>query len=398
MIKNLLVKIVRGKASLTIYKFIFKLFSTLPKKKKLVIFESFHGKQFSDSPRAIYEYMKKHNFQYELIWSVDRRSIELFKNLNVTFVKRFTPKWFWLMPRAKYWVNNVRLPNWLPKPKDTIYIQTWHGTPLKRLGIDIDEVRMPGTDTEKYKKNFISEAKKWDYLISPNRYSTEIFTRAFDYNGKMLETGYPRNDFLYNFQKEDVEKIKKGLNLPLDKKIILYAPTWRDNQYYSVGKYRFDIQLDLEQMRRELGQDYIILLRMHYLIAENLDLSQYEDFAYDVSNYLDIRDLYIISDMLITDYSSVFFDYANLRRPIIFYVYDLDEYRDELRGFYFNLEDEAPGPLTKTTNEVIEQINKFMENENQFSERFDEFYNRFCHLEDGKASERVVKLIFNDKD
>ena len=255
-----------------------------------------------------------------------------------------------------------------------------------------------GTDTEKYKKNFISEAKKWDYLISPNRYSTEIFTRAFDYNGKMLETGYPRNDFLYNFQKEDVEKIKKGLNLPLDKKIILYAPTWRDNQYYSVGKYRFDIQLDLEQMRRELGQDYIILLRMHYLIAENLDLSQYEDFAYDVSNYLDIRDLYIISDMLITDYSSVFFDYANLRRPIIFYVYDLDEYRDELRGFYFNLEDEAPGPLTKTTNEVIEQINKFMENENQFSERFDEFYNRFCHLEDGKASERVVKLIFNDKD
>lgn len=398
MIKNLLVKIVRGKASLTIYKFIFKLFSTLPKKKKLVIFESFHGKQFSDSPRAIYEYMKKHNFQYELIWSVDRRSIELFKNLNVTFVKRFTPKWFWLMPRAKYWVNNVRLPNWLPKPKDTIYIQTWHGTPLKRLGIDIDEVRMPGTDTEKYKKNFISEAKNWDYLISPNRYSTEIFTRAFDYNGKMLETGYPRNDFLYNFQKEDVEKIKKGLNLPLDKKIILYAPTWRDNQYYSVGKYRFDIQLDLEQMRRELGQDYIILLRMHYLIAENLDLSQYEDFAYDVSNYLDIRDLYIISDMLITDYSSVFFDYANLRRPIIFYVYDLDEYRDELRGFYFNLEDEAPGPLTKTTNEVIEQINKFMENENQFSERFDEFYNRFCHLEDGKASERVVKLIFNDKD
>lgn len=398
MIKNLLVKIVRGKASLTIYKFIFKLFSTLPKKKKLVIFESFHGKQFSDSPRAIYEYMKKHNFQYELIWSVDRRSIELFKNLNVTFVKRFTPKWFWLMPRAKYWVNNVRLPNWLPKPKDTIYIQTWHGTPLKRLGIDIDEVRMPGTDTEKYKKNFISEAKKWDYLISPNRYSTEIFTRAFDYNGKMLETGYPRNDFLYNFQKEDVEKIKKGLNLPLDKKIILYAPTWRDNQYYSVGKYRFDIQLDLEQMRRELGQDYIILLRMHYLIAENLELSQYEGFAYDVSNYLDIRDLYIISDMLITDYSSVFFDYANLRRPIIFYVYDLDEYRDELRGFYFNLEDEAPGPLTKTTNEVIEQINKFMENENQFSERFDEFYNRFCHLEDGKASERVVKLIFNDKD
>src|SRR5699024_3374408 len=118
-------------------------------------------------------------------------------------------------------------------PRKTIYVQTWHGTPLKRLAADMDEVHMPRTTTEQYKRNFINEAKRWDYLISPNAYSTEIFQRAFQFNKKTIESGYPRNDVLTNLNNsEAIDSLKQKMNLPLDKRIILYAPTWRDNEYY----------------------------------------------------------------------------------------------------------------------------------------------------------------------
>ena len=319
---------------LKIYKQVFKILSVItPKNKKLIVFESFLGKSFSDNPRAIYEQLLKSNANYKLVWSTERKNANFYKQNHIKYAIRFSLKWMLLMVRAKYWVTNSRLPLWLPKSKNTIYVQTWHGTPLKRLGIDIDEVHMPGTNTEKYKKNFSFEASKWDYLISPNAYSTKIFKRAFNFNKKIIETGYPRNDFIINnCNKETINKLKLELKLPKNKKIILYAPTWRDNQFYTKGKYKFELQLDLKKLKLKLGNDYIILLRLHYLVAENLDLTGYEDFIYDFSNHDDIRELYLLADMLITDYSSVFFDYANLKRPILFYVYDLEEYRDKLSG------------------------------------------------------------------
>ncbi len=123
-----------------------------------------------------------------------QRQSEGFKEMEIPYVTRFTPSWIIYMNKATLWITNSRLPLWIPKPKDTTYLQTWHGTPLKRLGTDIDTVHMPGTETEKYKRNFTKESSKWDYLISPNRYSTEIFRRAFAYDRPVLETGYPRND------------------------------------------------------------------------------------------------------------------------------------------------------------------------------------------------------------
>ncbi len=367
----------------------------MPKKKNLVIFESFFGKSYSDNPRAIYEYLRQHYPELKLYWSADRRHVDTFKKHNVKFAARFSLKWLFIMTRAKYWVVNTRMPLWLPKPKKTIYVQTWHGTPLKKLGVDIEQVLMPGTTTEKYKKNFLYEASKWDYLISPNRYSTEIFTRAFGFNKTIIESGYPRNDFLINHNNlETIKKIKQKLRLPLNKKIILYAPTWRDNQYYSTGKYKFNLQLDLDKLQSVIGDSYIFILRLHYLVAENLDLSDYENFAFDLSEYEDIRELYLISDLLITDYSSVFFDYANLKRPMLFYVYDIDNYREHLRGFYFDLEHNAPGPLVKTTDELIAEIQKLEQSEYSLSETFSTFYAKFCSLEDGKASQRAADAIF----
>lgn len=378
---------------LNIYKFIFFTAGLiLPNNKKRIMFESFLGKQFSDNPRALYEYMKMHYSEYELIWSADKRHVKTFEEHGVPYFKRFSLKWLIAMNTSHIWVSNSRLPLWIPKPRSTKYLQTWHGTPLKRLALDMDEVLMADTDTERYKKNFTKESSKWDYLISPNPYSTEIFKRAFNFNKDMLETGYPRNDYLVNFNNPDyIHKLKVELGIKRGKKVILYAPTWRDNEYHERGRYKFDIQLDLEHMQKELGNDYIILLRMHYLIAENIDVEKYNGFVLDFSSYEDIRDLYLVSDMLITDYSSVFFDYAILNRPMMFFTYDIDSYRDVVRGFYFDFEQKAPGPLLYNTDEVINAIQNIESQD--YSVVRKEFREKFCALEDGKASERVINSI-----
>ncbi|MFB9974873.1 CDP-glycerol glycerophosphotransferase family protein [Allobacillus sp. SKP2-8] len=387
-----LIKLRRGKIGKTLLYFLFKCISLLPRKEKSIVFESFHGKQFSDNPKAIYNYMKENHPEYKLYWSVDRRSLSAFNESDVNILSKFSLKWIYIMGRAKVWVINARLPLWIPKNDKTIYIQTWHGTPLKKLGIDIEDVKMPGTSTEKYRENFSKESSKWDYLISPNRYSTEIFKRAFNFQNTILEVGYPRNDVLTNLNyKEYINKIKSKLNIPLDKKVLLYAPTWRDNNFFEKGKYRFDMTMDLDRMKKKLGQDYVILFRFHYLIADKLDLSSYHEFAYNVSRNVDISDLYLISDILITDYSSVFFDFANLRKPMIFYTYDLEEYRDELRGFYIDFEKQAPGPLVKNTEQLIDAIINIDEPQSN-----EDFYNYFCYLDDGKASKRVAELIVRE--
>lgn len=395
MIKEKLIKLRRSNFVHNVLILLFKFTSKFPTKKNVIIFESFLGKQYSDSPKAIYLYLKENYPKYKMYWSVDRGMKHHFRGKGITAVPRFGFKWIMLMSRAEYWVSNSRLPLWIPKPKGTTYIQTWHGTPLKRLAVDMDEVHMPGTDTEKYKKNFVSESAKWDYLISPNRYSTEIFKRAFQFNKTVIESGYPRNDILVNANNEtSIQLIKEQASIPLDKKVILYAPTWRDNDYHAIGKYKFSLKMDLAQMKEELGDEYVILLRLHYLVAENLQLNGYESFVYNMSNYEDINKLYLISDILITDYSSVFFDYGILNRPMIFFTYDIEEYRDQLRGFYFDFENEAPGPLVYSTEEIIKELKNISANPNETHKNMQKFHEKFCYLEDGNATKRVIEKIF----
>ena len=381
-----------------IFRAVFKVMGKLPKKRKLVMFESFHAKQYSDNPRAIYEYMRDNAEGYQLIWSIDRSAAKLFDSFQVPYIVRFTWRWFLYYPRAHYWVNNVRLPAWMPKPEGTIYIQTWHGTPLKRLGLDIMAVQMPGTKTDTYQRSIVNESRKWDYLVSPNPYSTEIFKRAFHFKGKVIESGYPRNDVLSNYSKETIHGIKEKLNLPAGKKVMLYAPTWRDNEFYQKGKYRFEFQFNLEKWKKEFGPEWVLLTRMHYLIAENFDFSAHEGYVFDLSAYADIRDLYLISDVLITDYSSVFFDYAILYRPIIFFMYDLEKYRDQLRGFYINIEEEAPGPIVQTEDELFQAIRDMEIRDVHMDPIFEVFRAKYSSLEDGHAAERVVQAFLQESD
>lgn len=365
-----------------------KFYNKRPVEKNKFIFESFLGKYYSDSPKYIYEYLyENYKDDFEFVWIINTNA-----DIpgNPKRVKRFSLGYYKEIATSKYWVINGRQPKRLHKKPEQVIISTWHGTTLKKLGLDIGNVY--GRDPN-IKKSYINVAKQWDYLISPNPYTTEVLRSSFAYEGQIIESGYPRNDILYNATSDKIDQIKNDLKLPEGKKIILYAPTWRDDEFFDIGKVKFNLKLDLHALKEKFQDEYIVLLRMHYFIADNLDLNGLDDFAYDVSKYDDIAELYLISDMLITDYSSVFFDYANLKRPILFYTYDLEKYEDMLRGFYINMHEEVPGPLLKTNEEIIEAIENIEEVALKYHDRYDEFYDRFCGIEDGNASKRIFDEI-----
>ncbi|MGL4670381.1 MAG: CDP-glycerol glycerophosphotransferase family protein [Methanobacteriaceae archaeon] len=370
----------------------------IPVQDNVIIFESSVGRNYSGNPRYIYEEIVKQGFdkKFKCVWFLEDISIEI--PGNVLKVQRPSFKFFYYFAVAKIWIIDSRHPKWVRKRDNVTYIQTWHGTPLKKLALDMDYLNMGGnTDIKTYHSDFKNNSALWDYLIAQNQFSADIFKRAFAFNKEILTVGYPRNDILINKNNEkDINEIKERFNIPKDKKIILYAPTWRDNSYHQEGYYKFSTKMDYDLMKNELEKEgYILILKYHYLVKENIDWSSYNGFIYDCNEKWDIQELYLIADVLITDYSSVMFDYSVLKKPMIFFTYDLEEYKDELRGFYFDLIEEAPGDIVKTNKQLIESIKKasLFEYENKYKDKYNKFYEKFSSLEDGKAGAKVVDLI-----
>lgn len=375
----------------------FRLFSFLPVLPNSYVFESQYGGRFDDNPKAIYDYLKKENKpENRLFWSIRYRDRKIVENEDVKILYRFSIRWLYYMARANFWIVNARMPQWLKKREGTKYVQTWHGTPLKKLALDMDTFSMPGSDLKTYKANFLAETKKWDYLIAPNKYSKDIFKSCFAFEKTFIESGYPRNDVLYQKNnKKDINEIKKRLGLPLDKKVILYAPTWRDDYYISQGKYKFHIPFNIEKLIEILDDQAVFIFRAHYLVAESLSEVADKPNIYNFSKNEDISDLYLVSDLLITDYSSVFFDYANLKRPMLFYAYDFEHYRDNLRGFYFDLENDAPGPFVTKEAEFYNELENFIRNKRDviYKDKTIQFNKDFCKWENGQAAMKLVKRI-----
>jgi len=363
--------------------------------KKIIIFESNLGRNYSGNPRFIYEEMVKRGLDkvYRCYFILENTRLDL--PGSAVKVKRLGLKYFYLFAKAGFWVSDTRMPNYLRKRKKTVYIQCWHGTPLKKLGLDLESISMESEkDLATYKKNFVKNTKKWDYLISQNSYSTGIFRRAFNFNKTVLEIGYPRNDILFHKNNEaDIAAIKRKLNLPEDKKLILYAPTWRDNEHYGRLKYKFSTGLDFDYLKDKLSDEYALIVKSHYLVGEKPDFCAYDGFVYPFGGECDIAELYLVSDMLVTDYSSVMFDYSILNRPMIFFAYDLSRYRDSIRGFYFDFLAEAPGPITTDTKGLTDII--LSGAYRQYNDRLQVFRQKFNHADQGDASQRVVDLIIS---
>lgn len=371
----------------------------IPTNDLVVVFESFMGKQLGCSPKALFLAMVNNPEYdaYEKIWMFKEpdKYRELEKYPNTKVVLYGSAEYYESYARAKYWITNYHLPTGLVKGKDQVYVQTWHGTPLKKIGCDVGNPKELSQDKKRAWRGYRDEGKIIDFMPSPSPFYTDKIKSAFllGNQAQVLQYGYPRNDFLFSFNADITEKLKKDIGIPLDKKVILYAPTWRDNQHVPGKGYVYHCGVDFDRLREVLGDAYVILFRAHYLISNSFDFEKYDGFVINASNYDDINELYVISDILITDYSSVFFDYANLKRPMIFYMYDYDEYKREMRDFYFGM-NELPGPIVKKEADLIEAIIKAGQDDfipDDKYKAFNDKYNPYRY----SCSNKVLSRIFD---
>ena len=287
LIKNLLGKLIR-----LLYRLVYRL---IPCQNDTVLFISFHGRGYSDNPMALHKYMSTHlKYQkYRCIFAIKNHKEKNIEIENAKIIEYFSIPYFYYLARSKYWIVNCKLPKYVLKKPNQIYLQTWHGTPLKKLAHDIE---VPEGTTfyrsemtvEQMRSTYDNDVSKYNYMISPSAFTTEVFQSAFKIDrARLIETGYPRNDILSNYKEHDLDVIKSKLKIPKDKKVILYAPTWRDNSYNLKG-YTFKLKVDFKKWQEILGDDYVVIFKPHYLIVNDFDLESVKDFVYFVDPKEDI--------------------------------------------------------------------------------------------------------------
>jgi CDP-glycerol glycerophosphotransferase len=361
-----------------------------PEQRKLplrdaVFYMSLSGKQFSDSPRAIYDELVRRGLDVEHIWTQDAGLPEMPPGARA--VSYGSRAWYEALARSRYLVVNTTIGDWfLTRPGQKV-VQTWHGTPLKKIGADL-----LGTSagSPSYIASLPHSYRQFDFVVSPNAYTTEIMRRAYSIEGEMLESGYPRNDVFHAPDREErAARVRERLGLPEGKKVVLYAPTWREGQKHASKLYKFDLRIDLAAAQAELGHDHVLLFRKHPRVHDSIP-GVGNGFVWDVTRYPDIADLYLISDVLITDYSSAFFDFAHSGKPMLFFTYDLELYRDTLRGLYFDIPTRAPGPMVETSEDLVKALRDIDSVQDEYREKYTQFKKDFCEPGDGLATARVV--------
>jgi len=347
-----------------------------------VLFDSWRG-EFSDNPRAISEELHARGPELKHVWVLDPARAGKVPDW-VDPVAPGSARHLSMLGRARYLVANRTAPGFHRKRGGTTFLQTWHGTPLKKIGFETrrDDSRRSRQARATLERN----VPNWDLLLSPNRFSTPILRRAFRFDGEILETGYPRNDLLVAPQAEEIRaRTRARLGIADGQRAVLYAPTFRDAAPFS-------LEPEVQQLARDLGDDHVVLLRTHILDADQLSAGHETPFR-DVSRYPDNRELYLAADVLVTDYSSLMCDFAVTRKPILLFTPDLAHYRDELRGFYVDLEAEAPGPLLGTAAELKSAVEDLDAVAARSSDAYARFVERFCPLDDGHASARVADAL-----
>jgi CDP-glycerol glycerophosphotransferase len=356
-----------------------------------VMFISFGGRQATDNPLGIAAELRRRGDTREHIWAVSDWSVPVPD--GATAVLRSTEAYWEALARSAYLISNDDMPTGYQKRAGQFYLQTWHGTPLKRIGFDAGALQ--SVNGAQYLDHLASDIAKWDMLLSPNPVSTPILRQAFRFDGEILESGYPRNDILASKDGTALAAtVRERIGLPAGKRAILYAPTWRDNQFYGAGRYRFDLRLDLERAWQRLGDDYVILIRGHHQMADDAPAGSRPGFVLNVTGYPDVSELFLVSDALITDYSSMMCDFAVTGKPVLIFAYDLADYRDNLRGFYLDFEAEVPGPVLGTSDEVIAALGDLDAVAAANRARYQAFAAKFCPLDDGKAGARVCDRLF----
>jgi CDP-glycerol glycerophosphotransferase len=354
----------------TIYRF----FSS-SKLSNSILFESFQGKVIGDNPYAIFQEVASRNPSFDLLFTVNSKTKA---PEGAKGVRHGSLAWLKALATSRVLVNNTNFPGYFRKRSGQIYIQTWHGTPLKRLGRDIVDVVPTGS----YLRMMDREASYWDFLVSPSAYCSEIFPSTFGYKGNILETGYPRNDILIN-QASKRDLIRRSLGIADGQQVVLYAPTWRDSQRTATGNWK-----PVNFLPGSLGDNVTVLFRGH-TNTHSAHSEQVARGTIDVTNYKNVAELYLVADVLVTDYSSSMFDFSVTGKPMIFLAPDFDDYVAK-RGFYFDFEQLAPGPILRDSSFLRKSLESIDSQKSEYAQRYLAWQMKFNKLEDGLASKRVV--------
>lgn len=353
-------------------------------KPNLIVFSSFGGRKYDDSPRCIFEVMSKDKRfnDFTFLWAFGNP--ENFDIPNAQKVKCDTFAYYIALLSAKVWVTNSTMERGLSfKPNRIFNINTWHGTPIKLMGTDINK--------ENTSFGSLSAECHDDIMLAQGNYDVEVFSRAFGIPKERFRViGLPRNDELVHGNTEkNRARIREKLGIPKTKKVILYAPTFREYDKDSIGNCKLTVPFNLDKWKEKLGQQYVLLFRAHYEVVKVLGVKD-DTFIRNVSSYDNLNELMIVSDLLISDYSSIFFDYSIQNKPMLCFAYDYDKY-SIFRGMYFDIREKIQNFIDEDS--LIEELlnlddSKHLENTRKFREEFIESY--------GDASQQAVELIYEN--
>ncbi|PWJ53783.1 CDP-glycerol glycerophosphotransferase [Quadrisphaera granulorum] len=356
-----------------------------------IVYNSFDGR-YSDSPRALYEALTRtgRGVPLEHTWLAAPAHRETFPD-GPTLVAPDGAEAVAALEAADVVISNYHLrPQWAKAP-GCLYLQTWHGTPLKRIAADEPHVTaddpVPGW----------RDVDRWDLLLSSGPVATRALTSGFRWTGPIAETGWPRNDVLLSPQRDELRTaVRAQLGVAEDTTAVLYAPTWRDDVLDADGRRDVDLRIDLAEFSRRFAQQnptHVLLLRLHYMLSDRLADTALPPGVIDVSRHPDIAELYLAADTMVTDYSSTLFDFAATRKPLLLFAYDLEHYRDDVRGFYFDLFGAPPGPVLRTSDDLLDALADPVASTEAWVAQADAFRAEHCPLDDGGASERALDLV-----
>ncbi|HET7414669.1 MAG TPA: CDP-glycerol glycerophosphotransferase family protein [Arthrobacter sp.] len=360
--------------------------STQPSLTDATFFESFSGRAAADSCLSIHRELMRRGDDRPKYWSVTDLSVAV-PDGGIPVV-RFSRQWYELLKSSAYLVNNGFFPSGFRKQPGQTYVQTWHGTPLKKIGHDgptghLNLSRLAALN---------QEPAEWDALLAQNDFAAQVLPAALRYRGEVMSLGCPRNDGLIAEGPDRRTEVRQMLGLSNDQTAVLYLPTWRDHITDFKKPHGHVDLLEPSILRTGLGDDWVVMRRSHPDMTGQRETLMAPDL--DVSAYPDINDLYLAADIMVTDYSSVMFDFCTTAKPMYFLAPDLEAFRSGPRGFYLDLETLAPGPIVGNTRELAAVLRDDQTDSRDYRERLRAFASRFAGNDDGGAASRVVDAIW----
>lgn len=374
-------KVKLGKKQLLYYSFM-KCFRIFPIDRKKIVVSNFRGKGYGDNPKYIIENLRKRKETYKIYWLVEDKNEKMPEEIHVVKINSIASLYH--LSTAKIWIDNCRKSPYITKRKKQYYIQTWHGA----IGFKKIEKEAPGL-TEEYRLASLNDSKMIDILLSGSQWCTEMLQRSFWYCGKVLEVGSPRNDIFFLDNDELKLCIRKKINLS-NEFIIMYAPTFR--QTISFDVFNNNYEKWISAFEKKTGRKCKLLFRLHPNIASLYKNIQIGENIINVSDYPDMQELLLITDALITDYSSSAFEAALGYKPVFLLCNDYYEFITQERELFFNME-ELPFEFAINEDELFHKIAEFKYEE--YIENVNAFYAKIGSFENGKASEKVAEIIEN---